>query len=46
MLRQYLGEFAIACFVLAAFFFSLIFLIGVADNTKTSNSIQNQVPLQ
>jgi hypothetical protein len=28
-------------FTLAAFFFVLIFVVGVADNTKTNNSIMN-----
>lgn len=31
---------------MACFFGSLIFLIGIAENTKTNNSIDNIVPLQ
>lgn len=46
MLRTYFGEMAICLFILASFFFSLIFLIGLANNTKTDNAIMNQVPLQ
>jgi len=40
MFRTYLGNSIVILFTLAAFFFSLIFLIGVADNTKTNNAIQ------
>lgn len=46
MLRNYLGQSVIVFFTLACFFFTLTFLVGVADNTKTKNSILNQVPLQ
>ena len=46
MLRSYLGQSIVILFTLAAFFFSLIFLVGIADNTKTNNAILNQVPLQ
>jgi hypothetical protein len=46
MLRVYLGQSIVILFTLAAFFFSLIFLIGIADNTKTNSAIQGQVPLQ
>jgi hypothetical protein len=41
MFRQYLGELAIAFFVLASFFFSLVFLVGLANNTTTENMVQN-----
>jgi len=35
MLRDLLGNSIVILFTLTAFFFSLIFLVGVADNTKT-----------
>jgi hypothetical protein len=41
MLRSLFGELAIAFSIVAAFFFSLVFLLGVADNTKTENSVYN-----
>ena len=46
MLRDLLGNSIVVLITLSAFFFSLIFLLSVADNTKTNNSIENQVPLQ
>lgn len=46
MLRDLLGNSIVVLITLSAFFFSLIFLLSVADNTKTNNSIENQVPMQ
>lgn len=46
MLKTYLGQAVVILFTLSALFFANIFLIGVAKNTKTDNSITQQVPLQ
>jgi hypothetical protein len=45
MFRDYVGHSIAIFFTLAAFFFSMTFLIGISKDTKTQNSIDNQVPL-
>ena len=46
MFKDYIGHSVVIFFTLAGFFFSMTFLIGLGLDTKTQNSIQNQVPLQ
>jgi hypothetical protein len=46
MFRDYVGHSIAIFFSLAVFFFSMTFLIGIGKDTKTQNSIDNQVPLQ
>ena len=46
MFRDYVGHSIAIFFSLAALFFAMTFLIGIGKDTKTQNSIDNQVPLQ
>lgn len=46
MLADRLKQSIVVLIIMGCFFGSLIFLIGVAENTKTNNSIDNIVPLQ
>lgn len=39
MFHNAIGQSIVVLFTLAGFFFVLIFLVGVADNTKTNNAI-------
>jgi hypothetical protein len=45
MFQNAIGQSIVVLFTLAGFFFVLIFLVGVADNTKTNNAILTQSPL-
>ena len=46
MFRDYIGHSICCLFTTFAFFFSMVFLMGVSKNNKTNNSVIAKVPLQ